>query len=60
MVLNYFVIVVVYDIGEVEMFVGLLFYIVMEYVDGVILCDIVYIEGLMMFKCVIEVIVDVC
>ena len=58
--LNHPAIVAVYDTGEAEMPTGPLPYIVMEYVDGVTLRDIVHTEGPMPSKRAIEVIADAC
>src|SRR4051794_37087416 len=58
--LNHPAIVAVYDTGEAEMATGPLPYIVMEYVDGVTLRDIVHTEGPMPSKRAIEVIADAC
>ena len=49
-----------YDTGEAETANGPLPYIVMEYVDGVTLRDIVHTEGPMPSKRAIEVIADAC
>jgi eukaryotic-like serine/threonine-protein kinase len=58
--LNHPAIVAVYDTGEAETSTGPLPYIVMEYVDGVTLRDIVHAEGPMPAKRAIEVIADAC
>jgi len=58
--LNHPAIVAVYDTGEAETPTGPLPYIVMEYVDGVTLRDIVHSEGPMPPKRAIEVIADAC
>ena len=58
--LNHPAIVAVYDTGEAETATGPLPYIVMEYVDGVTLRDIVHTEGPMPPKRAIEVIADAC
>jgi serine/threonine-protein kinase len=58
--LNHPAIVAVYDTGEAETPNGPLPYIVMEYVDGVTLRDIVHTEGPMPSKRAIEVIADAC
>jgi eukaryotic-like serine/threonine-protein kinase len=58
--LNHPAIVAVYDTGEAETPAGPLPYIVMEYVDGVTLRDIVHTEGPMPWKRAIEVIADAC
>lgn len=58
--LNHPAIVAVYDTGEAETPAGPLPYIVMEYVDGVTLRDIVHTEGPMQPKRAIEVIADAC
>jgi serine/threonine-protein kinase len=58
--LNHPAIVAVYDTGEAETAAGPLPYIVMEYVDGVTLRDIVHNEGPMPPKRAIEVIADAC
>ncbi len=58
--LNHPAIVAVYDTGEAETATGPLPYIVMEYVDGVTLRDIVHNEGPMPAKRAIEVIADAC
>lgn len=58
--LNHPAIVAVYDTGEAETSAGPLPYIVMEYVDGVALRDIVHTEGPMPPKRAIEVIADAC
>jgi eukaryotic-like serine/threonine-protein kinase len=58
--LNHPAIVAVYDTGEAETANGPLPYIVMEYVDGVTLRDIVHTEGPMPSKRAIEVIADAC
>ncbi|MBS1696481.1 MAG: Stk1 family PASTA domain-containing Ser/Thr kinase [Actinobacteria bacterium] len=58
--LNHPAIVAVYDTGEAETPTGPLPYIVMEYVDGVTLRDIVHTEGPMPVKRAIEVIADAC
>ncbi|HET6732613.1 Stk1 family PASTA domain-containing Ser/Thr kinase [Mycobacterium sp.] len=58
--LNHPAIVAVYDTGEAETPQGPLPYIVMEYVDGVTLRDIVHTEGPMPAKRALEVIADAC
>jgi eukaryotic-like serine/threonine-protein kinase len=58
--LNHPAIVAVYDTGEAETAAGPLPYIVMEYVDGVTLRDIVHTEGPMPALRAIEVIADAC
>ncbi|EME15574.1 Stk1 family PASTA domain-containing Ser/Thr kinase [Rhodococcus triatomae] len=58
--LNHPAIVAVYDTGEAETDGGPLPYIVMEYVDGVTLRDIVRGEGPMAPRRAMEVIADVC
>lgn len=58
--LNHPAIVAVYDTGEAETETGPLPYIVMEYVDGETLRDIVRAEGPMAPKRAMEVIADVC
>jgi eukaryotic-like serine/threonine-protein kinase len=58
--LNHPAIVAVYDTGEAETATGPLPYIVMEYVDGVTLRDIVHTEGPMPAKRAMEVIADAC
>jgi serine/threonine-protein kinase len=58
--LNHPAIVAVYDTGEAETANGPLPYIVMEYVEGVTLRDIVHAEGPMEPKRAIEVIADAC
>lgn len=58
--LNHPAIVAVYDTGEAETPTGPLPYIVMEYVDGVTLRDIVHNEGPMPSQRAIEVIADAC
>ncbi|AQA03023.1 serine/threonine protein kinase [Mycobacterium sp. MS1601] len=58
--LNHPAIVAVYDTGEAETTSGPLPYIVMEYVDGVTLRDIVHNDGPMPAKRAIEVIADAC
>jgi eukaryotic-like serine/threonine-protein kinase len=58
--LNHPAIVAVYDTGEAETPNGPLPYIVMEYVDGVTLRDIVHTDGPMEPKRAIEVIADAC
>ena len=58
--LNHPAIVAVYDTGEAETATGPLPYIVMEYVDGVTLRDVVHTEGPMPSKRAIEVIADAC
>ncbi|TRW89244.1 Stk1 family PASTA domain-containing Ser/Thr kinase [Mycolicibacterium sp. 018/SC-01/001] len=58
--LNHPAIVAVYDTGEAETPTGPLPYIVMEYVDGVTLRDIVHTEGPMPAQRAIEVIADAC
>jgi serine/threonine-protein kinase len=58
--LNHPAIVAVYDTGEAETANGPLPYIVMEYVDGITLRDIVHTEGPMEPRRAIEVIADAC
>ncbi|MCV7278857.1 Stk1 family PASTA domain-containing Ser/Thr kinase [Mycolicibacterium flavescens] len=58
--LNHPAIVAVYDTGEAETPTGPLPYIVMEYVEGVTLRDIVHSDGPMEAKRAIEVIADAC
>lgn len=58
--LNHPAIVAVYDTGEAETATGPLPYIVMEYVDGVTLRDIVHTEGPIPSQRAIEVIADAC
>ncbi len=58
--LNHPAIVAVYDTGEAETPTGPLPYIVMEYVDGVTLRDIVHNDGPMPARRAIETIADVC
>ena len=58
--LNHPAIVAVYDTGEAQTAAGPLPYIVMEYVDGVTLRDIVHNEGPMPPRRAIEVIADAC
>ncbi len=58
--LNHPAIVAVYDTGEAETTAGPLPYIVMEYVEGVTLRDIVHNDGPMPPKRAIEVIADAC
>lgn len=58
--LNHPAIVAVYDTGEAETPTGPLPYIVMEYVDGVTLRDIVHSDGPMEARRAIEVIADAC
>ncbi len=58
--LNHPAIVAVYDTGEAETPSGPLPYIVMEYVNGVTLRDIVQAEGPLPARQAIEVIADVC
>ena len=58
--LNHPSIVAVYDTGEAETPAGPLPYIVMEYVDGVTLRDIVHTDGPMPPRRAIEVIADAC
>jgi serine/threonine-protein kinase len=58
--LNHPAIVAVYDTGEAETSAGALPYIVMEYVDGVTLRDIVHTDGPMPPRRAIEVIADAC
>ena len=58
--LNHPSIVAVYDTGEAETPAGPLPYIVMEYVDGVTLRDIVHTDGPMTPRRAIEVIADAC
>ncbi len=58
--LNHPAIVAVYDTGEAETAAGPLPYIVMEYVNGVTLRDVVHTEGPMPPRRAIEVIADAC
>jgi serine/threonine-protein kinase len=58
--LNHPAIVAVYDTGEAETPTGPLPYIVMEYVDGVTLRDIVHNDGPMPARRALEVISDAC
>lgn len=58
--LNHPAIVAVYDTGEAETANGPLPYIVMEYVDGVTLRDIVHTEGPIPTRRAIEIIADAC
>ncbi len=58
--LNHPAIVAVYDTGEAETAAGPLPYIVMEFVDGVTLRDIVHTDGPMPPRRAIEVIADAC
>ena len=58
--LNHPSIVAVYDTGEADTPTGPLPYIVMEYVDGVTLRDIVHTEGPMSPRRAIEIIADAC
>ncbi|TSD99222.1 Stk1 family PASTA domain-containing Ser/Thr kinase [Skermania sp. ID1734] len=58
--LNHPAIVAVYDTGEAETETGPLPYIVMEYVDGDTLRDIVRTKGPMMPRRAMEIIADVC
>lgn len=58
--LNHPAIVAVYDTGEAETPTGPLPYIVMEYVDGVTLRDIVHTDGPMESRRALEVIADAC
>jgi serine/threonine protein kinase len=58
--LNHPAIVAVYDTGEAETANGPLPYIVMEYVDGVTLRDIVHTDGPIEPKRAIEIIADAC
>ena len=58
--LNHPSIVAVYDTGEAETSAGPLPYIVMEYVDGVTLRDIVHTDGPMPPRRAIEIIADAC
>jgi serine/threonine-protein kinase len=58
--LNHPAIVAVYDTGEAETTAGPLPYIVMEYVDGVTLRDIVHTDGPMPPRRAIETIADAC
>jgi eukaryotic-like serine/threonine-protein kinase len=58
--LNHPAIVAVYDTGEAETAAGPLPYIVMEYVNGVTLRDIVHTEGPMAAQRAIEIIADAC
>lgn len=58
--LNHPAIVAVYDTGEAETSSGPLPYIVMEYVDGVTLRDIIHNDGPMPARRALEVIADAC
>jgi len=58
--LNHPAIVAVYDTGEAETSAGPLPYIVMEYVDGVTLRDIIHSDGPMPARRALEVIADAC
>src|ERR1044071_2072029 len=58
--LNHPAIVAVYDTGEAETATGPLPYIVMEYVEGVTLRDIVHTDGPMGSQRAIEIIADAC
>src|SRR5258707_727912 len=58
--LNHPAIVAVYDTGEAETAAGPLPYIVMEYVDGVTLRDIVHNDGPLPPRRAIEIIADAC
>ncbi|OYN78918.1 Stk1 family PASTA domain-containing Ser/Thr kinase [Mycolicibacterium sphagni] len=58
--LNHPAIVAVYDTGEADTGNGPLPYIVMEYVDGVTLRDIVHTDGPIPFRRAIEIIADAC
>ncbi|MCV7214683.1 Stk1 family PASTA domain-containing Ser/Thr kinase [Mycobacterium crocinum] len=58
--LNHPAIVAVYDTGEAETANGPLPYIVMEYVDGVTLRDIVHTDGPIPSRRAIEIIADAC
>ncbi|MDX1893151.1 Stk1 family PASTA domain-containing Ser/Thr kinase [Mycolicibacterium sp. 050158] len=58
--LNHPAIVAVYDTGEAETATGPLPYIVMEYVDGVTLRDIVHNDGPLEPRRAIEIIADAC
>ena len=58
--LNHPAIVAVYDTGEADTTAGPLPYIVMEYVDGVTLRDVVHTEGPMPARRAIEIIADAC
>jgi serine/threonine-protein kinase len=58
--LNHPAIAAVYDTGEVETQDGLLPYIVMEYVDGLSLRDVLRIHGPLEAQRAIEVVADVC
>jgi eukaryotic-like serine/threonine-protein kinase len=58
--LNHPSIVAVYDTGEAETPTGPLPYIVMEYVDGVTLRDIVHTDGPLPVQRAIEIIADAC
>src|SRR5271157_69820 len=58
--LNHPAIVAVYDTGEAETPTGPLPYIVMEYVDGVTLRDIVHTDGPLPPRRAIEIIADAC
>jgi serine/threonine-protein kinase len=58
--LNHPAIVAVYDTGEAETATGPLPYIVMEYVEGVTLRDIVHTDGPIESRRAIEIIADAC
>ena len=58
--LNHPAIVAVYDTGEAETTAGPLPYIVMEYVDGVTLRDVVHTEGPLPPRRALEIIADAC
>jgi serine/threonine-protein kinase len=58
--LNHPAIVAVYDTGEAETAAGPLPYIVMEYVDGVTLRDIIHTDGPIPTRRAIEIIADAC
>lgn len=58
--LNHPAIVAVYDTGEAETATGSLPYIVMEYVDGITLRDIVHNDGPVPARKAIEIIADAC
>ncbi|MBI3691396.1 MAG: serine/threonine protein kinase, partial [Mycolicibacterium aromaticivorans] len=58
--LNHPAIVAVYDTGEAETANGPLPYIVMEYVEGVTLRDIVHTDGPIPYRRAIEIIADAC
>ncbi len=58
--LNHPAIVAVYDTGEAETAAGPLPYIVMEYVDGVTLRDVIHNDGPMPPRRALEVIADAC